>query len=263
MRVNEIKYKVITSGENPQLVGETQKKIGAEWPEFMLHDPVADGLADCYDKLPEFQFVLADPKTGEPVSVANSIPLAYDGKVEDLPDEGWDWALTKGLEDFASKKRPSLLCALQVVVFGDGRGKGISRQAVAAMKAIGARHGLSGLIAPVRPSNKSQYPLTPMDRYVRWTGDEGLPFDAWMRVHARLGARVIKPCPKAMDIKGTVAEWESWTGMRFPESGTYTVPGALIPIEIDRDADLGTYIEPNVWMYHPPMQAVLAAVQSL
>jgi hypothetical protein len=35
-------------------------------------------------------------------------------------------------------------------------------------------------------------------------------------------------------ISGTVAEWEEWTGMRFPDSGAYVVPGALVPVDIDR-----------------------------
>ena len=39
--------------------------------------------------------------------------------------------------------------------------------------------------------------------------------------------------------------------MRFPESGMYIVPGALVPVEIDHDANQGTYVEPNVWMRHP------------
>jgi hypothetical protein len=43
--------------------------------------------------------------------------------------------------------------------------------------------------------------------------------------------------------------------MALPESGTYVVPGALVPIEIDRERDEGVYVEPNVWMVHPPPQA--------
>ncbi len=38
--------------------------------------------------------------------------------------------------------------------------------------------------------------------------------------------------------------------MAFPESGGYVVPGALELVSIDREADLGTYVEPNVWMRH-------------
>ena len=37
---------------------------------------------------------------------------------------------------------------------------------------------------------------------------------------------------------------------RPPESGRYVVPGALEPIEVDRERDVGLYVEPNVWMRH-------------
>ena len=29
------------------------------------------------------------------------------------------------------------------------------------------------------------------------------------------------------------------------------VPGALVPVEIDREREEGLYVEPNVWMVHP------------
>jgi hypothetical protein len=38
--------------------------------------------------------------------------------------------------------------------------------------------------------------------------------------------------------------------MRFPESGEYIVPGALVPLCVDRERDEGVYVEPNVWMEH-------------
>jgi hypothetical protein len=53
-----------------------------------------------------------------------------------------------------------------------------------------------------------------------------------------------------MAISGTVSEWESWTGMRFPESGEYIVPDALVPVIVDVAADRCDYVEPNVWMVH-------------
>jgi hypothetical protein len=39
--------------------------------------------------------------------------------------------------------------------------------------------------------------------------------------------------------------------MTFPETGAYVIPGALVPVEIDRERDEGIYVEPNVWMVHP------------
>jgi hypothetical protein len=71
-----------------------------------------------------------------------------------------------------------------------------------------------------------------------------------MRVHERLGAKTVKVAPQSMTIDGTIAEWESWTKMKFPESGRYVVPGALSPVEFDHEKDEGVYIEPNVWMQH-------------
>ena len=53
-----------------------------------------------------------------------------------------------------------------------------------------------------------------------------------------------------MTITGTIAEWEEWTGLRFFESGRYVIPGALVPVEMDVQGDLGTYVEPIVWVVH-------------
>ncbi|XEC96753.1 hypothetical protein AB6A23_09580 [Paenibacillus tarimensis] len=62
------------------------------------------------------------------------------------------------------------------------------------------------------------------------------------------GGEIRKPIHKAYTAEGTVAEWEGWTGMRFPESGLYVIKGALQPIHIDIDRDRGVYDDPNVWM---------------
>jgi hypothetical protein len=92
--------------------------------------------------------------------------------------------------------------------------------------------------------------LINIDDYITWTTNEGLPFDAWLRVHVRLGAMIIKPCHEAMTIRGTRAEWEEWTGMKFPQSGRYVIPGALNPMAMNVGEDEGVYVEPNVWMVH-------------
>jgi hypothetical protein len=53
-----------------------------------------------------------------------------------------------------------------------------------------------------------------------------------------------------MTIPGSIADWEAWTGLSFPENGDYVVSGALTLVSVDLDADLGRYIEPNVWVHH-------------
>jgi hypothetical protein len=132
----------------------------------------------------------------------------------------------------------------------DVQGRGLSAEALRALREAASRHGLESLIAPVRPSWKERYPLTSIERYATWRRDDGLFFDPWLRVHQRLGAALLKPEPQSLRITGTVAEWEEWTQLPFPESGEYVFPHGLAPLAIDRDADTGRYWEPNVWMQH-------------
>jgi hypothetical protein len=58
-----------------------------------------------------------------------------------------------------------------------------------------------------------------------------------------------------MRIAGSIAEWERWTGMDLPESGDYVVSGALVPVAIDRERDIGEYVEPACWIRHRRLAA--------
>jgi hypothetical protein len=112
------------------------------------------------------------------------------------------------------------------------------------MATLAARHGLRVLVAPVRPTLKHRYPLTSMARYVRSRRPDGAPVDPWLRVHWRLGARILRVTPCSMIMQGRVGDWERWTGLRFPESARYVVPDALAPVTIDRRRHRGRYMEP-------------------
>ncbi len=225
----------------------------AVWPEFMMHDRTAnehwDGL---FEEFGEYQFAFLGEDGKHVVSLANSVPLAWDRPVEELPDEGWDWALIQSARDRVEEDAPKVLCAIQISIHPQHQGRGLSTMMLKEMLTLARQKGLSQLIAPVRPSLKDRYPLTPMENYIRWTDDSGLPFDPWLRVHARQGGRIVKVCQRAMHVIGTIAEWEAWTGMRFSDDGEYVVPGALAPIRIDRSQDRGMYVEPNVWTLHLP-----------
>jgi hypothetical protein len=62
--------------------------------------------------------------------------------------------------------------------------------------------------------------------------------------------KVIATAPESETITGTVAEWESQTGMRLPADGEYVIPAGLSTLRIDKIADTGIYIEPNIWLQH-------------
>jgi GNAT superfamily N-acetyltransferase len=187
---------------------------------------------------------------------ARSIPLRWDGTVEDLP-AGIDGAIVRGFEEAGA----TVLCALVIMVPRHLQGRGVSAMAVRAMAEIARRHGLASLIAPVRPSRKERYPLVPIERYAQWRRPDGLLFDPWMRVHERLGASVLRREPQSLRITGTVNEWETWTQMSFPETGDYWFPGGLATVRIEGAADSGSYWEPNVHHQVRLVQSQLEAVR--
>jgi GNAT superfamily N-acetyltransferase len=217
----------------------------------MLHDEIANRYWErLYENFAAFQVAVCD-EAGRVVALGNTIPVSWDGTAEGLSEGGFDAALEGGVPDLEEGRRPDVLSALAAVVARDHRGRGLSVTVLNAMKSVAADHRLGALIAPVRPTLKERYPLTPMERYFRWERPDGLPLDPWFRVHRRLGAEFVRVAPRSMVITGTISEWEEWTGMRFPESDAYVVPGALQPVVMDLERDLGTYEEPNVWMRHP------------
>ena len=221
------------------------------WPEFMLHDAIAnESWHELFDRFGEYQFALLDIETNRMAAMANSLPIRWEQDLSELPEQGWDWVFLKAIEDHKNGISPNIQSAIQIAIHPDYQSQGLSGRMVQAMGDIGRSKGLEHLIAPVRPNQKSKYPLISIDDYITWTDDAGLPFDAWLRVHARLGARIIKPCHEAMVIRGNRLEWQAWTGLRFPQSGTYFVPGALNPIDMNVEKDQGIYVEPNVWMVH-------------
>jgi hypothetical protein len=89
-----------------------------------------------------------------------------------------------------------------------------------------------------------------MADFARWARGDGLHMDPWIRTHQRLGAEILGPAPRSMIVSGTVAEWQGWAGMAFPQTGSYVVPGALDLVDIDTEGDRGSYVETNLWMRH-------------
>jgi hypothetical protein len=235
---------VRTVRERPD-VGERAWELTRDtMPEYNNHGDVLNRYWDrLTGELPDFQFHLLEGD--EILARARSIPVRWDGRLDDLP-AGIDGAIARGFDEGGA----NVLCALVIMVPRARQRSGVSRMAVEGMVAIAREHGLDAVIAPVRPSWKDRYPLTPIEHYASWAREDGLPFDPWMRVHSRLGADILRPEPESLRITGSIADWESWTEMAFPESGEYVFPGGLTTVAIDRETDLGAYWEPNVWMHH-------------
>ena len=245
---------IVTLAERPDLrtaIFADEFQLSA-FPEFMRHDPVADlyyasAVLDRY-----LDFVLVGLDGGKVVARAFSVPFAFNiaGR-EALPDGGWDEVIRWAHEDHLLARKPNAVSALEISLAPLMRGAGHSRTMLEAMKANARTHGFADLYAPVRPNEKHLQPLVPMSTYAGQLRADGLPADAWLRVHLRVGGRIMKVAPCSMTIVGTIAEWSRWTGTTFDRSGAIAVAGALAPVTISLEHDHGVYVEPNVWVHHP------------
>ena len=232
-----------TYAERPDLAARTGE-VEDTMASFMGHGEVALRYWHLLrPELPELQLVLWDEERDAVVGHARTVPARM---AEGLPG-GIDDMLEAWFGE-GGRPEPDVLSAMVAVVDRGRQGEGLSTHLVEAMRGLAREHGYPALVAPVRPTWKERYPLIPMERYARWTRDDGLPFDPWLRVHAKLGAELLEVCPASMRIEASVAEWKEWTGLVFPDDGDYLVPGALVPVRVE--AGHGVYVEPNVWMRH-------------
>ncbi len=242
---------IVTLAQRPDLVEVLERPELNPGPEVMFHDTVAHRYwGRLAREFAEYQLALV--RGDEVIARANSVPLAWHGTPDELPDEGFAWALEQAFADRDAGRAPTIASALYIAVSIHHQGAGVSALMAQALRDNAAEHGLTALAAPLRPTLKHRYPLIPMAEYASWTREaDGLATDPWLRTHQRLGAHLLHPCEKSMRVEGTVAQWRQWAGMDFPGSGRHIVDEALAPVTIDLAADRGTYLEPNMWAWHP------------
>jgi hypothetical protein len=239
---------VVTLRQRPDLTDQVEALHEGAWDVFLDKGASWDSWEPLFDVFANFQVVLCDAD-GTAVGVGHTVPFTWDGTMQDLPST-LDDAIMRGLDDGRSGRASNTLCALAAVVKPTHHQRGLSTLIVRSMAAVAAEHGAQSVVVPVGPTLKHLYPLTPMERYMRWTRADGAPFDPWVRVHWRLGAELLCVAPTTTICVGTVADWEEWTGLSFPESGPYVVRDALQPVMIDRERDTGRYDDPGIWMLH-------------
>jgi GNAT superfamily N-acetyltransferase len=242
---------IVTFRERPDLADQ-RSRVSDVWPEFMLQDPVATVYyANVDDRWADLSILAVDGEQVVAVGHAVSFRMGAELGREELPDGGWDDVIMWSYTDDVFGRSPTAIAALEVSILPEARGEGLATDMLKALGAIAIEHGFDELAVPVRPSRKHMEPDVPMDDYVRRVRPDGLPEDPWLRAHARMGAEIVKVCPTAMTITGTIEEWRRWTGLPFDRPGSIVVPGALTPVHVSVEHDHAVYVEPNVWMVHP------------
>lgn len=219
------------------------------FPAFIVGDQDVKQQIDRVRELfGEYNIMLADEQ-GEPAATGWGVPISWSGEVPDLP-ETFARVLERSLETYDASFVADTFVICGAIVHPARKGRGVAQALIGALIDTAVTHSLPRVIAPVRPTLKHLYPLQSVDAYAKWVRNDDLPWDPWLRLHVRMGGEVIDLAKKAQTIIGTITQWEEWSGMEFPESGDYVIPDGMAPLHIDRSANLGTYVEPNVWIRH-------------
>lgn len=240
-----MQYSVDTLNNRGDYLEKLRQLSKFSWPEFLLHGEMPS-WEKIYSELPDFVLLLIDAD-GQLAGAGFTIPVFWNGALSDLPDS-IEAIIVNGLTTAPNHR--NTLMAVAALVDRRCRGQQLSSEILKQMKALAKHYGLKDLLVPVRPTWKARYPLQSIQSYANWCRDDGLLYDPWLRTHERLGAKVVACVDNTLTVKGSVEEWQTWTGMIFPESGRYIVEGALGPVTIDLESDSGIYHDPNVWMHH-------------
>lgn len=262
-------FRIETAEENPELIHECLPIMCSGWPRFLMEDPATVGIWDIlFRYFPQGQFALREIKSGNIMALGLTAWLNWNGTDECLPDEGWHWVLhhartdlilmnntlKRSYSDLGEYETESytsgVLSAVAAVVNPAFRGGGLAVYLINQMKQLARNLGIRRVIAPLRPSKKELYPLTPITRYVSWVREDGLPYDPWIRIHLRLGAHLAGICEHSIQISATLDTWSEWSGLIFPEDGLYILPGGAAPLTVSRVNNCGDYTAGGIWVVH-------------
>jgi len=243
-------HRVYTLAQRPELKPGINALNLESWPEYFNGDEIArrywPRLASEFARL---QFALVDSQD-QVVAAGHAIPMRWNGTVEDLP-QGWGGGMERAFRDAEAGVAPDTLLVLAGVVAREAGGKGLSALLLQGFKALARKLGLVRVVVPVRPTGKADRPDLGFEAYCELRRPDGLPVDNWLRVHERLGARQLKVELRSQYVRGTLQQWEQWTGQKPDRTGDYHLKGTLQAVRVDLESGVGEYYDPSVWMEHP------------
>lgn len=232
---------------NETQITQYRNAVNAAFPEIILRSRV---MKNYWSKLEEYfpftQIFMVD-SDGNLIGFMNTVPVFWNKSLKELPDDGWDWLLRKGITGFEKGQQPNTLGGLQIIVTKAHQGKGFSKKLIAEAKKVVEKIGYKNFIIPIRPTFKHRHPEMKMPDYINLKKDNKI-YDPWIRTHLKSGAKIISVCSNSMNISGDIPFWEDLLNQKINTSGRYLATGALNLVTIDVEKNHGEYREDNIWI---------------
>lgn len=161
-----------------------------------------------------------------------------------LPDSGWRFSI----QNAAQTSVKNCVSLVEASVDFKFRGHGLPKLLLQKAKHEAIAKGFRTLIAPVRPGAEAKFPRETMKAYcTRQTPDQRI-YEPWLRAHIESGGVMTNICHNSVLVRASLTNWRDWTGLSLEQSGREVISGALAPLEVNLEENLGLYREPNVWV---------------
>jgi hypothetical protein len=153
-------FGIATLKQRPNLEEQAERMNGEGWPTFLLHGDVAHWDA-LFDDFAEYQVLFCDPAETL-IALGHTVPFVWDGTPKDLPCTMSE-IMERALRIRRDLSTPNTLSALAALVTPSHQRPGLSAGILRTMRSLAEERDIHALVAPVRPTLKSSYPLTPLN----------------------------------------------------------------------------------------------------
>ncbi len=239
---------IYTLAQLPDKISEVHQLNREIWPEYFNYNEAStEYWPRLFTDFLDYQIVILTEKD-EIVAVGNTVPIYWNGKDENLPI-GWDDGLKIGVNK--EYEDANTLLILAGVIPEAHQGKGLSTSILQAFKVLASSYHFSKLVVPVRPTEKQEFPTLSIDEYCNKKLDNGRLFDNWLRVHERVGGRIIRGEEKSQLVIAPIDEWRKWIRDVVSEGvKEYFCNEALSKVTFNFEEGVGVYHDPCVWVEH-------------
>ena len=180
--------------------------------------------------------------------------IKWDGKIENLPKDGWSGATIKCHNDNLKKVESNTSVGLLIHISKKYRDKKISGLIAEKMKSLAIKNK-NLLIIPLRPSSRyeKEYCTMSFQKFCELKREDGLPMDLWLRQHEKLGAKVLKISSTSHQHSMSLsAFYELFKYEKIEKTGYYIVNihGGWQNVYINLEINIVVINEGCVWVQH-------------
>ncbi len=208
-----------------------------------------------FDKIILDWIIIYDAETDQLVGHGITTRFAWDQNNAMLPC-GWQGVVrTSYVHSHIEHRKQDTLVGLFIFIEDQFRQQGWANNVIEEMRTLAQQEALSALIIPLRPPlrYKKEYAAMPMDEFAQLKRDDGLPLDHWVRLHTRLGAKILSASEKSHRHVLNLQDFhDHFSSAPLPHSGDVLIErkGEWYNVYVDLERDFVLINQGCVWARH-------------